>query len=291
MPFIASIDDINIVEFEVKQKIQEKFLKSYIDTNLKLKNILIEKNQKVFINFIESTNEYQLFIVDKKFNYFFYQAILDSFKEFEFIDFTLIIYDDFFVIFKDNELYYMQKIKTTIKKEELLVFLNKKLNIEFRNIKDLSESAFFELKKEFLTKQKRLKKLNLQKLNLSKDFSFLIYIVYLFVFITISIFYFRDILNDKIAKQNIDPTIVLKQLEHKSFETVLKKLVEEIEKNSLNLVSFEYKTEFARVIVESKNKESINIFLNSFKKIEQSSIDYQNEKNIFKAVVDVELSK
>lgn len=147
MSFFALINDILIIELEVKDKINDKFLKEFISTNLNLNNVTLEKNQKIYINYLEITKEYQIFILDKKFKHFEYEAILKEFKEFDFLDYSLFIYDDFFVIFKNKELFYFNKLNKNVNKSDLLSFLKKKFNIEFSSIKELSKDELEILKK------------------------------------------------------------------------------------------------------------------------------------------------
>ncbi|WP_207501714.1 hypothetical protein, partial [Aliarcobacter thereius] len=149
MSFFALINDISIIELEVKDKINDKFLKEFISTNLNLNNITLEKNQKIFINYLEITKEYQLFILDKKFKYFEYEAILREFKEFDFLYYSLFIYDNFFVIFKEKELFYFNKLNINVNKTELLSFLKKKFNIEFSFIKEINSYELEDLKNNY----------------------------------------------------------------------------------------------------------------------------------------------
>ncbi|MDX4028549.1 hypothetical protein [Aliarcobacter skirrowii] len=290
MSFIATVLDITIVDFEVKEKINDNFLKDYISTNLNLKNIKIEKNQKIFINFVEKTKEYQLFIVDKSFKYFEYE-IIKEIKEFDFIVFSLFICENFFVIFKDKKLYYLQKINQKIENSELLTFLDKKFNIDFKYIKNLSKDDLKILEDDFLRKSKKSYKQELKRVNLSKDFSFYFFVLYIFIFTIFSISYFKNEYEKDFALKNIDPNMILKNHEFVSFEDRFYKVLKDANSTFVDIIIFDYKTDFAKIVVESPNKDNINNFLNSFNKIEQSSINFLDDKDIFRATIDVKLSK
>lgn len=290
MSFIATVLDITIVDFEVKEKINDNFLKDYISTNLNLKNIKIEKNQKIFINFVEKTKEYQLFIVDKSFKYFEYE-IIKEIKEFDFIGFSLFICENFFVIFKDKKLYYLQKINQKIETSELLTFLDKKFNIDFKYIKNLSKDDLKILEDDFLRKSKKSYKQELKRVNLSKDFSFYLFVLYIFIFTIFSISYFKNEYEKDFALKNIDPNMILKNHEFVSFEDRFYKVLKDANSTFVDIIIFDYKTDFAKIVVESPNKDNINNFLNSFNKIEQSSINFLDDKDIFRATIDVKLSK
>lgn len=196
--------------------------------------------------------------MDKSFKYFEYE-IIKEIKEFDFIGFSLFICDNFFVIFKDKKLYYLQKINQKIENSELLTFLDKKFNIDFKYIK-----------------------------NLSKDFSFYLFVLYIFIF-TIS--YFKNEYEKDFALKNIDPNMILKNHEFVSFEDRFYKVLKDVNSTFVDIIIFDYKTDFAKIVVESPNKDNINNFLNSFNKIEQSSINFLDDKDIFRATIDVKLSK
>ncbi|OCL94285.1 hypothetical protein [Arcobacter porcinus] len=293
MSFFALINDILIIELEVKDKINDKFLKEFISTNLNLNNITLEKNQKIYINYLEITKEYQIFILDKKFKHFEYEAILKEFKEFDFLDYSLFIYDDFFVIFKNKEFFYFNKLNKNVNKSDLLSFLKKKFNIEFSSIKELSKDELEILKNSYESKYKNHKKdkNSLKNINLSKDYSFILYIVYVFLVVVFITIYFKNEIDMKNSTKNLDAKIISKELEFRSFTNELNKIIENIENNDLNIVILDFKYDQMKMILESKSKENFNKFLNNFNKIEQSSIDFISDRETFRLTIDVELFK
>jgi len=99
MTTFASSKDILIVDFETSEKIDEKYLKSFVLSNLKLKNIVLNPNDTIYVNFIENINEYQVFIVDNSFLFFEFE-VFSLYKENA--EFELFICEDFFVIFKNS---------------------------------------------------------------------------------------------------------------------------------------------------------------------------------------------
>ncbi|MDX4058163.1 hypothetical protein Q6A77_05725, partial [Aliarcobacter skirrowii] len=93
------------------------------------------------------------------------------------------------------------------------------------------------------------------------------------------------------ALKNIDPNMILKNHEFVSFEDRFYKVLKDANTTFVDIIIFDYKTDFAKIVVESPNKDNINNFLNSFNKIEQSSINFLDDKDIFRATIDVKLSK
>ena len=93
-------NEVKSYSIDVSEQIENKNLKKFITTTLKLKNIIINKNDFVHINFISKLNQYQVLIYsnDKK-------AIFQIFELFyldkkDLISFDLYVCDEFFCIYK-----------------------------------------------------------------------------------------------------------------------------------------------------------------------------------------------
>ena len=67
MLFFANCSDIRVVDIEVTEKIDERYLKSFVLSNLKLKNISLENCDKLYVNYLEYPKEYQVFVVNSQF--------------------------------------------------------------------------------------------------------------------------------------------------------------------------------------------------------------------------------
>ncbi|WP_165595849.1 hypothetical protein, partial [Aliarcobacter thereius] len=75
------------------------------------------------------------------------------------------------------------------------------------------------------------------------------------------------------------------------FTKELNKIIGDIENNDLNIVILDFKYDHMKIVLESKNKENFNKFLNSFNKIEQSSIDFISDRETFRLTIDVKIFK
>lgn len=53
MVFFANSNDIIVVDIEVTEKIDDRYLKSFVLSNLKLKNISLENCDKLYVNYLE----------------------------------------------------------------------------------------------------------------------------------------------------------------------------------------------------------------------------------------------
>ena len=110
MVFFANSNDIIVVDIEVTEKIDDRYLKSFVLSNLKLKNISLENCDKLYVNYLEYPKEYQVFVVTSQFIFFDFEAFYSYYENRDFEGFELLIYSNFFLIFKDKKFFYYQKI-------------------------------------------------------------------------------------------------------------------------------------------------------------------------------------
>ena len=57
------IENLQIIEIDASEKIENKSLKNFINTSLKLKDINLPKSSKVILNYVEELKLYQLILV------------------------------------------------------------------------------------------------------------------------------------------------------------------------------------------------------------------------------------
>ena len=135
----------------------KKNLKSFISTFFELKNINLSSNSKIVLNYIKELKIYQILLIKEKFNNLeielFYKLLENNEKEF--ISF---IYEKYFLIFKNNKIYYIQNIDENIDNRELLSYLNKNFKITF--------DTFITINKDELYKNEIVKKTNIKLNNL-----------------------------------------------------------------------------------------------------------------------------
>ncbi|WP_418185086.1 hypothetical protein ACNSOS_09435 [Aliarcobacter vitoriensis] len=293
MTTFALSKDIFVFEVETSEKIDERYLKNFVLSNLKLKNINLNPNNTIYINFIENIKEYQFFIIDNSFKYFEFEAFYSIYQNKKVKGFELFICDDFFVIFKDSSFYYYQKISQNINQDDFLQFLDKKFKIKIEKIHQINSDFLKDLKIEFLkTVPKKYSKEPLKKIELKRDFSFYIYVFYIFIVIFCSYYYYEDSLKVEEKIENIvNIEDIKEQYAFRSFEDSFYEILKNIDKNGIVLISFEFRQNMAKIVLNSQKKENINIFLENCKNVFSSSINFIEDSKTFEATIDVEFSQ
>lgn len=288
----SPLKQFTFFEIEVSEKIKDKNLKNFFNSSLKINNITLNNTDKIYLKYIKELNLYQIFILKNEYKYFDFQ-VFELFYENKIIEDEIDLYicNDFFCLYKNGQFYYFQNISLKISVEEFIEYLNKKFNIKIENYKQIDESYLNELKKVYL--EKKLIS-TFKSINLKKDYSFTIYIFY--IFITIS-FFLIILLQDK-KVENLSSTNQLKseKINNKylfsSLEEKLNYLLEDIKLNNLKLLKLEYKEDNIKIILSSLSKENIYIFLEKNKKdIISSSINFIEEKKIYEVSAHVKIFK
>lgn len=294
MLFFANCSDIRVVDIEVTEKIDERYLKSFVLSNLKFKNISVENCDKLYVNYLEYPKEYQVFVVNSQFTFFDFEAFYSYYENRDFEGFELLICSNFFLIFKDKRFFYYQKINQDLDQDDFVKFLNKKFNINISSVKIVSKDDFLKLKKEFQEKnqnnnhKKNLNKGGLKYIDLKSNFSFYIYIFYL-ILVLIFGYYVYSTYFKLVEKE--EPVVDFEAIKSKntfnSFEEKFYVISKNIDKNRLVLNSFDYRHDSAKIVVNSSNKENIDKFLESCKNVISSSTLFNEESKIFEATIDV----
>lgn len=294
MVFFANSNDIIVVDIEVTEKIDDRYLKSFVLSNLKLKNISLENCDKLYVNYLEYPKEYQVFVVNSQFIFFDFEAFYSYYENRDFEGFELLIYSNFFLIFKNKKFFYYQKINQDLNQDDFIKFLNKKFNINISNIKLVSKDEFEKLKKDFIQKnqkinhKKNINKDGLKYIDLKSNFSFYIYIFYLLSILFIGYYFYNTYFNIVEKKDEIiDFEAIKSKITFNSFEEKFYVISKNIDKNRLVLNSFDYRNDTAKIVVSSSNKENIDKFLESCENVISSSTHFNEESKIFEATIDV----
>lgn len=291
MLFFAATNDISVIEIEVSEKIDDRYLKKFVLSNLKLNNVSLENCEKLYINYLESAKEYQIFVVNNQFKFFDFEAFYKYYDNIDFIGFELLIYNNFFVIFKDQKFFYYQKINQNLNQDDFIEFLNKKFKIEIKRVKTVCKEEFESFKKEFLNQNQNQKITNKEPLKcveLKINFSFIIYILYLFLLLGSSYYFYDTYLKtEEIKEEYIDEEAIKSRISFNSFEDKFYKISKSIDKNSLVLSSFDYRNSMAKIVISSKNKSNVDSFLESCENILSSSISFMEDSKTFEVTIDV----
>jgi hypothetical protein len=285
-------NDIKSFFIDVSEKIETKNLNKFITTSLKLKNITINKNDFVHINFIYELKQYQVLIFSNE-----KKAIFQIFELFyldkkELLEFDLYVWEEFFCIYKNGEFYYFQKLETQILIDDLLEYINKFFLINIDNCKIIDKTYFQDLQTNYLQKNTKTK---LENFNKRKDFGFYIYFFYIGIIFYSSIFVYDDFLQTNKNEPITNEYDIEKLKKEYVFSSILKdykNLSEQLNQYNLNIISFEYKEDKVKLVLSSNSKSNIYSFLTILKdNLISQDINFFENKNIYESTIHVKLSK
>ena len=282
------IENLQIIEIDASEKIENKSLKNFINTSLKLKDINLPKSSKVILNYVEELKLYQLILINNNSKNLEIELFYKLLEQNNQKDLVALLYKNYFLIFKNNKLYYLQKIEENIEITELLNYLYKNFKIIPENFITIKSEDLYSKKDDVL---KNKNKNNLNYFNHKKNYSFFIYLFYL-IFLLSIIFYFY--INQNTQESQNTEILDLKSFENdykfNSFEEKSRKIIFKLNKQNLKLISFEFDTNILKIEITSENKDDIYKFLEDKEiSFSSSSIDFVENKNIFKVDFDVKL--
>lgn len=295
MSIYASNNEIKSLLIDVSEEIENKNLKKFIFTSLKLNNFEISKNDFVHINFISELKQYQVLIFPNHYKNTIFQIFeLYYLDEKDFNKFDLYFNDDFFCLYKNGKFYYFQNLQSEIFIEELIEFINKKFSITLDSFKVIQKKSCEDLKNEY---SKKALKNKLENFNIKNDYSFKIYLFYILIIISCFTFYLYE---NQIKNEENETKIVeenqFDKLKKEHFFTSISldfnNIVELLKKYDLNLKLFEYKDNKQKIVFSSFIKSDIYSFFGELKDnlITQEVNYFENEKK-YEAVIYVKLSK
>ena len=128
------IENLQIIEIDASEKIENKSLKNFINTSLKLKDINLPKSSKVILNYVEELKLYQLILVSNNSKNLEIELFYKLLEQNNQKDLVALLYKNYFLIFKNNKLYYLQKIEENIEITELLNYLYENFKIIPENL-------------------------------------------------------------------------------------------------------------------------------------------------------------
>ena len=291
MNFVYS-NEIKSLLIDVSEQIENKNLNKFITTTLKLKNIIINKNDFVHINFISELKQYQVLIYsnDKKAIFQIYELFYLDKKDLSAFD--LYVCDEFFCIYKDAKFYYFQKLESQIFIDDLLEYINKIFSINIDSFKVIDKTSFQELQNNYLQKNIKTK---LENFNKRRDFGFYIYLFYLAIIICSFILFYDDFFQTNKNEPLVNELDIEKLKKEYAFSSILKdykNLFEQFNQHNLNLISFEYKEDKAKIVLTSSSKSNIYSFFTALKdNLISQEISFLENKNIYESTIYVKLSK
>lgn len=295
---IANIKDIKTILIDVSEKINEKNLQEFTYNYLNLKKIDYSKNDLLYSKYLEQSKKYQITIINKKYKYIIPDVFIVYYYDKKDINtYDLFITEDFFVLYKNMNMYYFQELNYSISDTELKEYIFRKLDIHIDNIFQIEKKILLEYKKDFNKDKNKKEVLNL---NIQKNSNFNIYLLFLISLLLISVYYF---INSSFYMEKENSFIKEKEVNHKykvfykehkfkALENDFLLMMEELEKYKLSLESFEFKEKKVHMVVNSLKKENLYLFLELHKNdVLKNKIEYLEYENKYKVVIDVQLSK
>ncbi len=283
----ASTNEIKSLFIDVSEEIENKNLKKFIFTSLKLNNFEINKNDFVHINFIFELKQYQVLVFPKEYK----NAIFQIFELF-YLDkndlnkFDLYFTNDFFCLYKNTKFYYFQKIESHFEINELIEYINKKFTLKIDNYKIINNSQLEELKNSYLEKSFKNR---VQNFNKKDDYSFKIYLFYLVVILISFVFFLEnkdETKNNFIVENEFDK--LKNEYIFSSFNTDFNFLIKSLQKYNLNLKSFEYKENRIKINFSTISKPDIyDLFTDLKDRLISQEINYLENEKIYEVIIYV----
>ena len=294
MPEIATNNEIKSLLIDVSEEIENKNLKKFIFTSLKLNNLSVNKNDFIFINFIFELKKYQVLIFSNYLKYAIFQIFEQFYLQKENINcFDLYLTNDFFCLYKNGKFYYYQNLESKIPINDLIEYINKSFFIKIDNFEVIDEVYQKELEKIYL--EKKIKN-RLQNFNGRNNYGFKIYLFYILIVLCFSIMLYQNNLGIKEEKSDvlIENNFERTKKEHSfiSFSLTFDDLLQVLKKFNLNLESFEYKENGIKIVLSSPSKSNIYFFFNELKdKLISHEINYLENKEIYESIIYVKLPR
>ena len=294
MQKIVTSNGIKSLLIDVSEEIENKNLKKFIFTSLKLNNLNINKNDFVSLNFISELNKYQVLICSNYLKYAIFQIFEQFYLQKENINcFDLYLTNDFFCLYKNGKFYYYQNLESKIPINDLIEYINKSFFIKIDNFEVIDEVYQKELEKIYL--EKKIKN-RLQNFNSRNNYGFKIYLFYILIVLCFSIMLYENNLEIKEEKSDvlIENNFERTKKEHSfiSFSLTFDDLLQVLKKFNLNLESFEYKENGIKIVLSSSSKSNIYSFFNELKdKLISHEINYLENKEIYESIIYVKLPR
>ena len=294
MQKIVTSNGIKSLLIDVSEEIENKNLKKFIFTSLKLNNLNINKNDFVSLNFISELNKYQVLICSNYLKYAIFQIFEQFYLQKENINcFDLYLTNDFFCLYKNGKFYYYQNLESKIPINDLIEYINKSFFIKIDNFEVIDEVYQKELEKIYI--EKKIKN-RLQNFNSRNNYGFKIYLFYILIVLCFSIMLYQNNLDIKEEKSDvlIENNFERIKKEHSfiSFSLTFDNLLQVLKKFNLNLESFEYKENGIKIVLSSPSKSNIYSFFNELKdKLISHEINYLENKEIYESIIYVKLPR
>lgn len=287
---IAPNNQIKSLLIDVSEEIENKNLKKFVSTTLNLNNIVLNKDDFLYVKFISEINKYQILIFPKDFKYMVFQIFEQLYIDKNINKYDLYLTESFFCLYKNGSFYYSQKLESKVIIEDLISYLNKIFSIKIDSYQFIDEFQQKKLEKKYLeSNEKNI----IQNFNIKNSHSFKIYLFYLFLIFSFCAVVFENKLENSQKEDteiNIRNDFEKLKKEHlfNSFSNFFNELFQIFIKYDFDLESFEYKENSLKIVFSSTIKTNIYSFFNEIKdKLISQEISYLEKEELYKAVVYV----
>ena len=293
MSNFAQANEIKSLFIDVSEEIENKSLKKFIFTSLKSKNLIVDKNDFVHINFISELNQYQILLFPTYYKNTIFQIYelfyLDK-KELDIFD--LYLSEEYFCLYKNGEFYYYQDIESEILINDLIEYINKNFSLKIDNYKIINNTYQEELKNDYLEKKLNNKLVNFNSKNSHSFGIFLFYI--LMLILSSSLFFLNNQINSGNKNEMVSDSYEKLKNEHFfiSFSSNFNELSNLLNKYNLTLKTLEYKENRLKIVLSTAIKSDIYSFFNELKtNLISHDINYFENEKIYESTIYVKLSK
>lgn len=293
MSNFAQANEIKSLFIDVSEEIENKNLKKFIFTSLKLKNLLVNKNDFLYINFISELKQYQILIFPTHYinaTFQIYELFYLDKKESD--SFDLYLAEDYFCLYKNGEFYYYQNIESEILINDLIEYINKNFSLKIDNHKIINNAYEEELKNDYLEKTLNNKLINFNSKNSYGFWIFLFYI--LMLILSSSLFFLNNQIDSENKNEIVSDSYDKLKNEHFfiSFSSNLNELLDLLNKYNLNLKTLEYKENRLKVVLSTPIKSDIYSFFSELKtNLISHDINYFENEKTYESTIYVKLSK
>lgn len=267
---IADVQNINSTTIKIDEILEKKDLKNFIYNSLEEKNIPFNNHDKILVNYMYLTNEYQVFIIEDRFIKLIFEVLSSYYDSSDAVDNTLFITENFIAVYIDKEFYFYQEINYSLDEDDLKKYILKKLNVVIHTVCKIDNLQLESMTKDFIKNQN--KSFHLVNINDKSSNYLFIYSIYLTVLLVCSfsyVFYEKNeieqsVLNEKnslITKNNLNA------MNHK-FYSLFKDYNDFIlllNNHNIEVLHLEYKTKKITFSIKSDKKENLYDFLDAYK--------------------------
>lgn len=297
MNSFANYDNVESLLIDVSCEINKQNLKEFVYTSLSLNNIPLSSKKKVSAFYLNSVNQYQIIIYDKKYKFVFFEIFsLYVNKKVKDEEYVLFLNKNFIVIFFGQKFYYFQKFEYKIDFNDLTEYFYKKLNIKIDKVYKFDCGSVENLKKEYIKKTKISIFKNLNEKRVYFNYFYVLYLLtlcaLLFYYYENSVFqYNKKIKQDKQNKEN-ELLIQKQKYTYKPFYDELNYVLLQSKNNNLKIQNFSYTQKNLSLVFNSKDKQNIYLFLNSFRsRLISNSIEYNESLKLYKCIISIHLNR